>query len=153
MVGTTSPSTHNHHPLPHDPLPDVAGGELAERGPALDALVSSASPSLSSSSAAAVAHRGFTPKGKPIPARPARSTAVNLPSGFPEPRAYPPPAEYLAGLDAEGARSAPHPLWQFFHVPAKALERPTGAWERPMDMGSLEVEGGGEGEAQSASGE
>ncbi|KAL1412778.1 54S ribosomal protein L4 mitochondrial [Vanrija albida] len=87
----------------------------------------------------------FTPKGRPIPTRPPRSTRVSLPSGFPEPPSYPPPASYFAELKdiesrlpANQATPKPHPLWAFFHVPPAALRKVAPKAQFPPDMGSLD---------------
>lgn len=86
----------------------------------------------------------FTPKGRPLFGRPPRKTRVSLPSGYPEPPAYPPPAEYFKELDeitaalpAGMSKPKAHPLWAFFHVPPEAEQRlsPTTTLQ---DMGSLE---------------
>ncbi|WOO82331.1 54S ribosomal protein L4, mitochondrial [Vanrija pseudolonga] len=94
---------------------------------------------------AAVAPPRFTPKGRPIPTRPPRTTRVNLPSGLPEPPSYPPPASYFtelteleAKLSAEQRSPKPHPLWAFFHVPPAAMRKIGAKTQFPPDMGSLE---------------
>lgn len=85
--------------------------------------------------------RGFTPKGRPIALRPARESRVTLPSGYPEPPSYPPPAAYWAELDeidATKGKPKPHPLWAFFHVPPQHTERPDGT-AAPDNLGSVEL--------------
>lgn len=84
--------------------------------------------------------RDFTPKGRPIPIRPARQDRVTLPSGYPEPPSYPPPESYwteLNEIDAKG-KPKPHPLWAFFHVPPQMQTRPEGT-AAPDNMGSLDL--------------
>jgi hypothetical protein len=78
----------------------------------------------------------FTAKGRPLYTRPPRTTRVTLPSGYPEPPAYPPPAEYLAEIEAIKTKPKPHPLWAFFHVPAAASAKPKAGAVMP-DNGSL----------------
>ncbi|TXT10877.1 hypothetical protein VHUM_02382 [Vanrija humicola] len=104
-----------------------------------------ASEAASTSTAAAAAAPRFTPKGRPIPTRPPRTTRVNLPSGLPEPPSYPPPASYFteleqieARLSAEQRSPKPHPLWAFFHVPPAAMRKVGVKTQFPPDMGSLE---------------
>lgn len=86
----------------------------------------------------------FTPKGRPVIVRPPRTTRVNLPSGFPEPLAYPPSKEYLDevrrimdDLPPEQAHPPRHPLWSFFHVPARSAA-PLREGDTMQDMGSVE---------------
>ena len=54
---------------------------------------------------------------------------------------------------AEVQDPKPHPLWQFFHVPEKATRAP-GVGDGPLKggMGSLDVQGEGDGEARLNSG-
>lgn len=85
--------------------------------------------------------RDWTPKGRPVPLRPARETRVTLPSGYPEPPSYPPPASYWAELDEidkTKGKPRPHPLWAFFHVPPQHASRPEGN-DAPENMGSLDL--------------
>lgn len=130
QVGSISPTPHGHLPdsasLTNTPLPDfpLAPHDEAELHQPISTML--ADPA-----------RRYTPKGKPIPHRPARSTPVHLPSGYPEPERYPPPDSYFTGLDDK--KRKPHPLWQFFHVPSASqsvLDRDTAF---PSDNGSLEV--------------
>lgn len=82
----------------------------------------------------------FTPKGNAVPLRPKREARVTLPSGYPEPPRYPPPAEYFAELDeidAQGDKPKRHPLWAFFHVPASQTGRPDGT--PPANLGSVDM--------------
>lgn len=84
--------------------------------------------------------RDFTPKGRPVPIRPARTTRVTLPSGYPEPPAYPPPQSYWDELDLidRKGKPKPHPLWAFFHVPPQMQTRPEGNIF-PSNMGSIDL--------------
>lgn len=145
QVGTTSPSPHEHlppaTPAEIDPIVNEAISHLP-----LEPVVSSSIPSPGTSG------QKFTPKGRAIPTRPARTTPVTLPSGFPEPDSYPVSAAYVSSLGSIG-ETKPHPLWQFFHVPEKALQAPReGDRLLKGGMGSLEVQGEGEGETRLNSG-
>jgi hypothetical protein len=133
-----SPSTHEHH-LPPRPQTDHLGPDPTH---VLDPIGHevSPSPSGSSSTLAALHAAKFTPKGKSIPTRPARAMSVQLPSGEPEPKTYPPGDEYFASLSERKQRQ--HPLWQFFHVPLEAKATlDTKASGPPQNMGSLELLG------------
>jgi large subunit ribosomal protein L47 len=133
-----SPSTHEHHHAPR-PQTDHLGPDPTH---VLDPTGHdvSPSPSGSSSTLAALHAAKFTPKGKAIPTRPARTTPVSLPSGEPEPKTYPPGDEYFAGLTERKQRQ--HPLWQFFHVPSEAKATlDAKASGPPQNMGSLELLG------------
>ena len=116
QVGTTSPSAHSH--LPASTLPpgevDPIVNEAISHLP-LDPSASSASSSISNTYPAGPgAPTKFTPKGRAIPVRPARSISVNLPSGYPETSSYPVTQEYVDSLQAIEGEIKPHTLWQFF---------------------------------------
>jgi len=106
--------------------------DSAAAAPAVAAAASSSAPA-----PAPAPPVKFTPKGRPIVGRPPRTTPVTLPSGYPEPPSYPPPAEYFAQIDAIKTPPKPHPLWAFFHVPTEASLKLKPGAEMP-DMGSLE---------------
>ena len=149
----TSISPNTSYTAPNQPRPPLPGTTSSN-----DLNIANADPSLQNSLAspstgqlAARHQRKFTPKGKLIPHRPARTIPVTLPSGYPEPTTYPPPAEYF--VDLESKKTAPHPLWQFFHVTEKAKAPLTSTTEIPVIVGSLDVEGEGEGEQNLMSGE
>jgi hypothetical protein len=78
----------------------------------------------------------YTAKSKLIPSRPARTVAVTLPNGDPEPLTYPPTQKYFDSLAEK--RTASHPLWQFFHLDAEVTKPLTAADEVPRNQGSLE---------------
>lgn len=156
QVGTTSPSAHSH--LPASTLPpgevDPIVHEAISHLPLDPSASSSSASSISSTSSNAVgAPTKFTPKGRAIPVRPARISSVNLPSGYPEPSSYPVTQEYVDSLREIAGEVKPHPLWQFFHVPEKAMQAPSkGDGPLKGGMGSLDVQGEGVGESQLNSG-
>lgn len=79
----------------------------------------------------------YTSKSKLIPSRPARSVAVTLPNGDPEPSTYPPPQEYFDTL--QETKGASHPLWQFFHLEPELQRGLTAQDSAPRNQGSLEA--------------
>lgn len=148
----TTISPNSTHPATHQTPPPIPGTsarssiDIANADPTLhNSLASTSTSSIKQH------ERKFTPKGKLIPHRPARTIPVNLPSGFPEPPTYPPPPEYFTDLEAK--KKDPHPLWQFFHVTPEAKERLKIDAPRPVRAGALDVMGEGEGELSSLSGE
>ena len=94
----------------------------------------------------------FTYKGKKIPVRPPRSIPVDLPSGFPEPKTWPPTQEYHDMVDGM-TKAKRHPLWQFFHVSAGAAEKLSPGMEQPPEVGTFGPKSDGSDEANVNPGE
>ncbi|KAI9634090.1 mitochondrial 39-S ribosomal protein L47 (MRP-L47)-domain-containing protein [Dioszegia hungarica] len=141
-----APGMGSTSPLPHSSLPSV---QPESQTPILDFEPAIHDPSELQHPASSTSRLGrkYTLKGKPIISRPARTVPVALPSGYPEPRSYPPSEDYIAGM--ENQKRAPHPLWQFFHVPESSLGKLSADVKSPRDGGSLETYTADEGNVRS----
>ncbi|WVQ84417.1 hypothetical protein IAT38_006569 [Cryptococcus sp. DSM 104549] len=62
---------------------------------------------------------------------------VALPNGDPTPSEYPPTSEYFDTIEEK--KTAPHPLWKFFHVPIGLTNQLTENSLAPNNMGSIET--------------
>jgi large subunit ribosomal protein L47 len=141
-----APGMGSTSPLPHSSLPSV---QPESQTPILDFQPTIHDPSELQHPTSSTSRLGrkYTPKGKPIISRPARTVPVALPSGYPEPTSYPPSEDYIAGM--ENQKRAPHPLWQFFHVPESSLGKLSADVKSPRDGGSLETYSADEGNVRS----